>query len=440
MPLYLHRVFTIALSGEQHDIVRPLKHIERMVLPNGLKLYARLAVVHLRHEAPALVFLFQFPAFLLEAGIQRGQVLPESVYSPPEESVGDKEVLLHILLLHGVSRFARQYDELPYHVLPAQVDAWVGFAVTLFLGAPHGFRERHLCRYLIEYEIKRPAQHGLYLQYLVARITQVLYRTDDWQSGTHIRLIEELHSTLQRRVLQTAVAGVVARCRHLVCRHHRHVVVYQFLIHRRHIAARRTVHKHAVEDVHPYYSGLKPLRVARFRPVEQFAVVVQTDAVAVEHRLMARCHAHHVELQPLLLHQLRLLRLYLFKQVAAHRSDAADEEIEHLVFAEEERVVYHVERLPQVFCIHHKRDVGLRSSLRKGYHADTAPAQRAEEFSGHARRMLHVLSHDGYRGESALGVHGEHGSRLYLLGKLTVEHVHCLSGIHIAYTYRSGVL
>ena len=54
--------------------------------------------------------------------------------------------------------------------------------------------------------------------------------------------------------------------------------------------------------------------------------------------------------------------------------------------------------------------------------------------------MLHVLANNSDSGKTALCVHWIHGSCLYLLGKLVVEHAHCLVGILVAHTYRRRVL
>ena len=133
-------------------------------------------------------------------------------------------------------------------------------------------------------------------------------------------------------------------------------------------------------------------------------------------------NAHDVQFQPVLLHQLLPLHAYLLNQASAHRAHAADEEIEFLVFGEEERVVYDIERLAQRFFFDHKRDVGLRSTLRAGNHVDAILAHRAEQFAGDARRMLHVLAHDSHRSQVGLGDHAADFTHFDFLGKFLVEH------------------
>ena len=43
--------------------------------------------------------------------------------------------------------------------------------------------------------------------------------------------------------------------------------------------------------------------------------------------------------------------------------------------------------------------------------------------------MLHVFAHDGDSSKTTLHNHRIHRTRLYLLGKLLVEHLCCLVGI-----------
>ena len=94
----------------------------------------------------------------------------------------------------------------------------------------------------------------------------------------------------------------------------------------------------------------------------------------------------------------------------------------------------HVQRLTQELAIHYKRDVGLRSTLCTGNHADTTTAQCAKQFTGDTRRVLHVLAHDSDSGQSAFSVHGEHSARLNLLGKLVVQHLYSIVCILVAHT------
>ena len=217
-------------------------------------------------------------------------------------------------------------------------------------------------------------------------------------------------------------------------------MLQQRLVNLCHLLARRAVDEHAVEAVH-FYNGVAQLAlVALVGVCEQFAIVGEVDAVAVEECLLRGGYAHHVQLQTLCALQLLILIVNLFEQLSAHCAHAADKEVEHLVFRQEERVVNGVERLAQMFALNDERDVGLRRTLRTRYHADAGSAECAEELAGDARRVLHVLAYDGDGSQSVLGVHGVHGARLYLLRKLAVEHLYSLRSVLVAHADRRRVL
>ena len=96
------------------------------------------------------------------------------------------------------------------------------------------------------------------------------------------------------------------------------------------------------------------LCVGRIAGTQDFLVVVEVDAVAVQYEVVNIGNAHHVQLQALRLHQVLLLCTDLFEQHAANGADAADKEVQHLVFRQEEGVVQHVQRLAQELAIHHE--------------------------------------------------------------------------------------
>ena len=100
----------------------------------------------------------------------------------------------------------------------------------------------------------------------------------------------------------------------------------------------------------------------------------------------------------------------------------------------------HVQRLAQELAVDDKRDVGLRGTLCAGNDRYAASAQRAEQLAGNARRLLHVLTHDGHCGQSALHLHGEHGTSLNLLGKLQVQGFGSCLGILVAHADGGRVL
>ena len=132
--------------------------------------------------------------------------------------------------------------------------------------------------------------------------------------------------------------------------------------------------------------------------------------------------AHHIDLQIALLHQLLTLTGNLFQQTATHRAYTTQEHVQHLILRQEERVVNHVQALAEALSLNHKRNIRLTRTLCTSNHADTIPSQRTEEFTCNARRMLHILTHNGNSSQVALQLHLVHRAHLYLLGKLLVQH------------------
>ena len=396
--------------------------------------HTRLAILHRGHEAPALALLLQYLAASLEVGVQLRQTAPEVVERTLKEVVGHEEVFLNVLLLHLVASLAGEDDELADDIGATEVDAGVWLAVALLLGTAHGLAEGHIGGNLVKDEVERSREYGFDFQYLIARVAQVVDGTDDGQTSTHIGLVTEPHTTVAGRLAQLHIAVVVARGGNLVGSHHADVVLQEGLVEGGNLAAGGAVHKDAVEDVHLHYLVAHPIGVGRLAGTQHLLVVVQVDTLAVEHEVVHVADAHHVQLQPLGLHEHLLLGAQLLQEHAAHGADAADEEVEHLVFGEEERVVQHIERLAQEAAVDDKRDVGLRGTLSTGNDADATAAQRAEQLAGDAWGVLHVLAHDGDGGQSALGLHGEHGASLYLLGKLLVQHLNGSLGILVTHT------
>ena len=62
---------------------------------------------------------------------------------------------------------------------------------------------------------------------------------------------------------------------------------------------------------------------------------------------MSADDAHHIEFKPTLLHQALALTSDLLYEATTYGTHTTDEEVEHLVLREEERVVNHVQRLTQ---------------------------------------------------------------------------------------------
>ena len=155
---------------------------------------------------------------------------------------------------------------------------------------------------------------------------------------------------------------------------------------------------------------------------------------------MATGDTHDFQFQTTFLHQLLALLRQLLNQASTHRAHATKEKVEHLVFRKEKTIMNHIQRLAQVKPIDHKRDIRFRSSLRTGNHVDAAPPQGAKQFSGNTGCMLHVLAHDGHRGQTALRLHAEHRARFNLFGKLRVQHLTGRVGIRVAHTDGRAVL
>ena len=143
--------------------------------------------------------------------------------------------------------------------------------------------------------------------------------------------------------------------------------------------------------------------------------------------------------KPVFLHQFLALAVYLLYQASAHRPDAADEEVQHLVFGKEEGVVNHVERLAQEAAVHDKGDVGFRGSLCAGYHVDAVTPQRAEQLAGNARRVFHVLAYDGHGGKVLFCLDGRYFPHFYLLGKFFRQYFARQVGVGVAHADGSGV-
>lgn len=100
-----------------------------------------LAVVECCYETPALAFGFESLATLFKVGIKLWQILPEVVYSTLEERVGYEQMLLNISFLYLVSCLTGENYEFADYVLAREVDAWVGFAISLFFGAAYSLRQ-----------------------------------------------------------------------------------------------------------------------------------------------------------------------------------------------------------------------------------------------------------------------------------------------------------
>ena len=171
---------------------------------------------HRSHEAPALVLGLEHLTTFLEIGIQLRKLLPEVINAALEIAVGYEEMLLHILLFHLIAGLTCKDHQLTDYIRTTEVDTRVGFRVTLFFGAAHCFREGHVSCNLVEDEVQRTREDRLDLQDLITRVTQVVDRTDNRQSGTHVGLITEPYTTVASRLAQLDIAVIVAGSSNLV--------------------------------------------------------------------------------------------------------------------------------------------------------------------------------------------------------------------------------
>ena len=405
-----------------------------------LKRDAGMAVLVLCHKAPNLVLALEHLAACLPIGIERGEVLPELLHGAIEEGLGHEEFGLDILLIDAIAGLAGEDDKFAEHVLAREVYARVGLAISLGLGQFHGLAEGNVGRDGVEDIVESTAEHGLDAKDLVARVAKVVDGADDGKPGTHVGLEEELHATHLCYALEFAILLVIAGGRYLVGRHDVDVVREEVLVERSHIGRGGAIHEDTVEDVHADDLVAKTLEVALGRLLQLLAEVLQIQSLAGKHGIVARGNAHDIELEAEFAHELLALLMYLLYKAAAHGAHTADEEVEHLVFAQKKGVVDYVQRLAQILLSNDKGDIRLAGTLGTGNNADTATAKRAEQLAGNARCVLHVLAHYGHGGQASLGHHGIHGALGYLLGKLFVEHTACLLGIGIAHTDGGAVL
>ena len=126
-------------------------------------------------------------------------------------------------------------------------------------------------------------------------------------------------------------------------------MLQQVLIYSRDILAGGAIDKDAVKDIHSDYLVAETVNTARFRLEELLPIIVEVYSVAVEYGVLAACDAYHVELQTPVAFQFVILRAYLLDKFAANGAHSADEEVEDVVFGEEERVVKYVQRLSEIF-------------------------------------------------------------------------------------------
>ena len=227
------------------------------------------------------------------------------------------------------------------------------------------------------------------------------------------------------------VVREVAACCNLVGGNDVDVVFEEVGIEAGHFGTGGTIDEDAVEDVHANDLVVKPLDVTLWRCCELFAEVLQIDTFASEHRIVSACNTHDIELESEFALQLFLLLMNLLNEAATNGSNTTNEEVQHLVFGEEERVVDDVKCFAEEVLIDDERDVRLAGTLRTSNDADTRATERSEELAGNTRRVLHVLANDSDCCQAFLGKHREHCSILNLLLELEVQDTTSLVGIFV---------
>ena len=427
-----HRVVVVAFGGEEDDVVGTVQGVEGMVLVEGAQRNRVLAIVHLGDEAPVLVLLLQLAALLLKGRVQGGKLLPELVQRALEELLRDERLGLHVLLIDLVAGLAGEDDQLADDVRAGQVHARVGLGIALFLGHPDGLAEGDVGRDGVEDEVQRAAQDGLDPQDVVAAVAEAVDGVDDGQARAHIGLEEELDTAAAGRLLEFAVVLVVRRGGDLVGRDHGDAVLEEVLVQGGDLGARGAIDKDRVEDVHPDDLVAQAGRRDRYAAGQSLLPGAQVDAAAVEHGLGAAGDAHHIDFQVPAPLELVLLQGDLLDQLPADRAHAADEQVQLLVLRQEESLVHHIQGLPQVAVLHDEGDVRLGGALGAGDDADAVAAQDAEQLARDAAVVLHVLAHDGDRGQPVLPLHGIDGTALDLHRERLGQHPDGLGGIRRA--------
>ena len=167
--------------------------------------------------------------------------------------------------------------------------------------------------------------------------------------------------------------------------------------------------------------------------LKQLPVSRHVDTFLIEYRLATRSDSYHVDLKVFLLEQLLLLLLDLTQQASAYIADSGDEDVEHLAFGKEERIVDHVEGLRQALAVDYERDISLCRSLSAGNHVDTVAAYRIEELAGDTGAMLHVLPYYSDSSQITLSLDIVEHTVGQLNGEFPLKRLHRQVDIRIAY-------
>ena len=140
-----------------------------------------------------------------EISIQTRHFFPEVFQRTFKEVIRYEKIFLHVFLFQLVSGLTRQDHELTDHVLTAQVDARIGFRITLFLRHLDGTAEGNIGTDLIENIVQRTRKHCLDLQNLITAMYQVIDGIDNRKSGSHVSFKQIFHATLTGYQLQFTV-------------------------------------------------------------------------------------------------------------------------------------------------------------------------------------------------------------------------------------------
>ena len=106
-----------------------------MVLANGFKRYLCLAMIHLCHKTPTLLFCLENFTPRLKLCVKGWKVLPEIIDTSGKEFRWYEKMLLYVVLFDLITCLTGEYHKLSNHVLATEVNAWVWFAVALLFSA-----------------------------------------------------------------------------------------------------------------------------------------------------------------------------------------------------------------------------------------------------------------------------------------------------------------
>ena len=122
-----------------------------------------LSILHCCHKAPTFALFLCALTHLLKFCIQLRDVLPELLKTSFEVFIGNKESLLHVVLLYLKAGFARKNYQFADYIFAAKVYSWVWLAVAKLFCKADSLREWHIGSKGIEDVVERAAYNSLYL-------------------------------------------------------------------------------------------------------------------------------------------------------------------------------------------------------------------------------------------------------------------------------------